>query len=491
MSAIAPRLELRQGQSLVMTQQLQQSIKLLQLSSQELAEYVDQELEKNPLLMAEEEAPAEPETGEGAETAEEQGGEFTEEGDAPVAVDDARQNEQDWQGDEGEAGGAEFTYEAYGSSGRAVEDGEQSRDFAASEVTLRDHLNNQLQMAVTEPAIRIIGQHLIDLVDESGYIKDDLSTLAEQLGGDDALIEAAFAVLHTFDPPGVCARTLKECLAIQLQDKNRLDPAMQAMLEHLDLVADHRVSELSHLCGVDAEDINDMCAELRALNPRPGILFQHMELQAVVPDVILRRVRGDRWQVELNAATLPRVLVNRPYYAQLSAKTLDKQERKYVTDQLAVANWLIKALDQRAQTILKVSTEIVAQQDAFFRHGIKYLRPLTLREVAAATGLHESTVSRVTNSKFMATPRGTFELKYFFNASVQSASGGEGYSNKAVQYLIKELVEGEVAESPLSDDAIAEKLKEKGVEVARRTVAKYREIMGIPSSSERRKRNKK
>jgi RNA polymerase sigma-54 factor len=323
-------------------------------------------------------------------------------------------------------------------------------------------------------------------VDESGYIKEDLSGLAAQLGCDDTLIEETFKILHTFDPPGVCARTLKECLSIQLQDKNRLDPAMRVMLDHLELLAKGNLTQLGKLCELGADDVIDMCAEIRALNPRPGMLYQHEEIQAVIPDVLLRRMRGDRWQVELNTAALPRVLVNRNYHSQLGAKTLDKQERKYITDQMAVANWLVKALDQRANTILKVSTEIVAQQDAFFREGIKYLRPLTLKEVAAATELHESTVSRVTNSKFMATPRGTFELKYFFNAAIQNSSGGEGFSNKTVQHLIKELIDKEAPAAPLSDDTIAEQLKLHGVDVARRTISKYREIMNIPSSTGRR-----
>jgi RNA polymerase sigma-54 factor len=301
------------------------------------------------------------------------------------------------------------------------------------------------------------------------------------------MIEETFALLHTFDPPGVCARSLSECLSIQLRDRNRLDPAMEKLLQHLDLVAKGDIAGLSKFCGVDEEDIRDMCTEIRALNPRPGSGFQHETVQAIVPDVFLKRAKGGGWQVELNASVLPRVLVNRRYMAQISSKTRDKQEKKYLSDQLASANWLIKALDQRAQTIIKVSTEIVAQQDAFFRQGIRYLRPLTLREVAAAVELHESTVSRVTTAKYMATPRGTYELKYFFNASIQNADGGEGYSNKTVQYLIKEMVDKEKPGEILSDDTIAEELKARGIDVARRTVAKYRDLMHIPSSSVRRR----
>jgi RNA polymerase sigma-54 factor len=479
MSAVFPRLELRQGQSLVMTQQLQQSIKLLQLSSQELAEYIDQELEKNPLLTMEEEGGQEaaktdtPEGEDGAAVTEA----VAEIQDTPSAVDDSEHPAtEEWQVDDD--GNSDSMYEPR-THARINDEYEDSNDSSAvSKVSLRDHLIAQLAVAESDPVIRIIGQHLIDLVDESGYIKEDLMQVNEQLGCDDALLKKTFALLHSFDPPGVCARTLKECLSIQLQDKDRLDPAMAALLEHLDLVASGNLAQLSKLCAVDVDDIKEMCAEIRALNPRPGI-----------PDVILRKMR-DRWQVELNPSALPRVLVNRTYHAKLlAAKSLDKQERKYVTDQLNTANWLVKALDQRAHTILKVSTEIVAQQEAFFRDGIKALRPITLKDVAAATGLHESTVSRVTSSKFMATPRGTFELKYFFNASLQNSYGGEGFSNKTVQHYIKELIDAENPSAPLSDDSIAEKLKDRGIEVARRTVAKYREIINIPSSSQRRRKN--
>jgi RNA polymerase sigma-54 factor len=261
---------------------------------------------------------------------------------------------------------------------------------------------------------------------------------------------------------------------------------MKSLLEHLDLVARNDVKGLSKLCGVGEEDVKEMCAEIRVLNPRPASQFQHETVQAVIPDVFLRRV-GKVWQVELNSATLPRVLVNRRYYAKVYGKTNDKKEKKYLSEQHASANWLVKSLDSRAQTILKVATEIVKQQDAFFLHGIRYLRPLTLKEVADAVELHESTVSRVTSNKYISTLRGTYEFKYFFNASVGNADGGEGYSNKTVQYLIKELIDQEKPGAILSDDAIAEKLNERGIELARRTVAKYRELMKIPSSAVRKK----
>jgi RNA polymerase sigma-54 factor len=489
MSAIAPRLELRQGQSLVMTQQLQQSIKLLQLSSQELAAFIEQELEKNPLLAIEDEEEPQSEKQD-----EEKAPELGEQEEEKIGENENTDNPtpEEWpDNNESEYDNVEGSYEPrIQSSGGGDTDSEGFESFTASEVTLRDHLLEQLQLEVSDPVKRIIGQHLIDLVDESGYIKEDTGGIATLLGCDEDQIESTFATLHSFDPPGVCARNLAECLSIQLRDKDRLDPAMELMLQHLDLMAKGDLSGLRKHCGVDEEDMKEMCAEIRALNPRPGSGFQHETVPAIEPDVFLKRGKNGGWQVELNMGVMPRVLINRRYYAQITAKTRDKQEKKFLSDQLAVASWLVKALDQRAHTILKVSTEIVAQQDAFFREGIKYLRPLTLKEVAATVGLHESTVSRVTTQKYIATARGTYELKYFFNASIQNASGGEDYSNKTVQHLIKELIDQEKPAAILSDDAIAGELQGRGIDIARRTVAKYREILRISPSSVRRREKK-
>lgn len=461
-----------------MTQQLQQSIKLLQMSSLEVNEFIEQELEKNPLLAVE---------GDEGEKHEENATQETKEETHEESHDEERtaSHEEDHTHDE-----AGFDSEQYEprikTRDHDWEEGDSFEAFTAKEKTLREFLLEQLHLAVTDPVKRIIGQHLIDLVDESGYIKDDTSSITNLLDCPDGLIEKTFSILQSFEPIGICARNLSECLAIQLREKDRLDPAMQKLLANLDLVAKNDIKGLSKICGVDEDDIKEMCAEIRRLNPRPAVGFQHETVHAVVPDVFLRR-SGEIWQVELNPAALPRVLVNRQYYTRIYGKANDKKEKKYLSEQLAQANWLVKALDSRAQTILKVATEIVKRQDEFFLYGIKYLKPLTLKEVADAVELHESTVSRVTNSKFINTARGTLEFKYFFNASIQSSGGGEGFSNKAVQFIIKELIDQEKPEAILSDDAIVEKLAERGIELARRTVAKYRELMRIPSSSVRKK----
>jgi RNA polymerase sigma-54 factor len=474
MSAIVPRLELRQGQSLMMTQQLQQSIKLLQMSSLELNEFIEQELEKNPLLEQE-------------ESSDEEGGQTeakTPEDEATVT--ESETIEQD----------PSFEWEQYEpvtkSSNLSLDDGQDFEDYTASEVSLREFLLEQLNLEVSDNVKRIIGQHLIDLVEEDGYIREDINIVAALLNCDQALIENTLKTLQTFEPTGVCARNLSECLAIQLQEKNHLDPAMQKMLQNLNLVAISDYKLLSKICELEIDDIKQMVDEIRVLNPRPGSGFVNEKTNSITPDIFLRK-NGENWHIELNSANLPKVIVNRKYYTEVSAKSSDKNEKKYLSDQFANANWLIKSLDSRAQTILKVAKEIVKHQENFFNYGIADLRPLTLREVAEEIGLHESTVSRVTSNKYMMTTRGIYELKYFFNASISTISGGgEGYSSKSVQFMIKQMIEQETQDKVLSDDTISEMLAKKGVEIARRTIAKYRELMKIPTSSERkRQKNRK
>jgi RNA polymerase sigma-54 factor len=333
----------------------------------------------------------------------------------------------------------------------------------------------------------MIGRHLIDLVDEAGYVTGDLDAVAERLGAPQAEIEAVLAILQTFDPPGVCARNLSECLAIQLREQNRFDPAMQALLAHLDLVARRDFAALRRLCGVDDADLADMIAEVRRLNPKPGLAFGSAVVQPIVPDVFVRVSPEGGWAIELNSDTLPKVLVNQTYYTTVSKTAKNDGEKSYLAECLQTATWLMRALDQRAKTILKVSTEIVRQQDAFFAHGVQFLRPLNLKTVADAISMHESTVSRVTANKYMATSRGIFELKYFFTSSIAASDGGEAHSAEAVRHRIKQLIDAESASGVLSDDTIVDRLREAGIDIARRTVAKYREAMRIPSSVQRRR----
>jgi RNA polymerase sigma-54 factor len=333
----------------------------------------------------------------------------------------------------------------------------------------------------------MLAQYLVDLVDDAGYLPADLSEAAEKLGASMAQIEAVLAKLQTFDPPGVCARRLVECLAIQLRELDRLDPAMQTLLDHIELVAKRDFAGLRKICGVDDEDLIEMIGEIKRLNPKPGLAFSSVLVQPIVPDVFVRQGPDGAWVVELNHDTLPKVLVNQSYHAKVSKTAKKDTEKSYLAECLQTATWLVRALDQRAKTILKVATEIVRQQDAFFTNGVQYLRPLNLKTVADAIDMHESTVSRVTANKYIAAARGTFEMKFFFTSAIASADGGEAHSAEAVRYRIKQLVDGESVQDIMSDDAIVEQLRQAGINIARRTVAKYREAMRIPSSVQRRR----
>ena len=353
--------------------------------------------------------------------------------------------------------------------------------------TLRDHLLAQLSVEIHEPADRVIASHLVELVDEAGYVDGRTRQASPQLlGCDVARVERTLLRLQRFDPPGIFARNLAECLALQLKERNRYDPAMQILIAHLPLLASRDVQQLMRLCSVDAEDLTLMIAEIKALDPKPGLVFDAAAAEPVIPDIFLRAAPDGGWAVELNSETLPRVLVNNRYYAEVTGAARGREERDYLAERYQSANWLVKALHQRATTILKVSREIVRQQDGFLRHGVQHLRPLVLRDIAQEIAMHESTVSRVTSNKYIQTPRGLYELKYFFTTAIASSDGHPSLSSESVRFRIKSLIDGE-ADDVLSDDRIVTILVKDGVDIARRTVAKYREAMHIPSSVQRRR----
>ncbi len=470
--ALGPKLELRQSQSLVMTPQLMQAIKLLQLSNLDLVAYVEGELERNPLL--ERGAEAEVEHSEPEPPAADDRAPDAEPAD--LFPEDAPPRDA--------PGPSLGSWSAVG-GGRSEDYNVEA--FVAAERTLKDHLAEQLAIAAPDPARLPIAHALIALLDEAGYLREPLEAIAERLGAPLGEVEAALRLLQSFEPVGVAARDLAECLALQLKERDRFDPAMQALVANLDLVARRDYAALRRLCGVSDDDLGDMIDELKGLNPKPGIAFGGAPSQAMEPDVLVRPGPSGEWLVELNTDTLPRVLVNHAYYARVSKARLAAEERAYLSECLQTANWLTKSLDQRARTILKVASEIVRRQDAFLVHGVAHLRPLNLRTVADAIGMHESTVSRVTANKYMATPRGLFEMKYFFTAAISAADGGEAHSAEAVRHRIKQMIDAEPPEDALSDDTIVQRLREDGIDIARRTVAKYREAMNIPSSVQRRR----
>lgn len=497
--AIAPRLELRQGQGLVMTPQLQQAIKLLTMSNHELAEFVEQELERNPLLERDERP-------DGIASGEEP--DFEPVSDSPIremsgnedgpipdaeAALDVRYD--DLYADAtpadiasaADTGGGSTTDWTKAGSGGSSDDLDSLESTLTRGKTLHEHLDEQMTLALQTPAERLIGAHLIDQVDESGYMRGDVAEIAARLGTETIEVERVLAVMHGFEPTGVMARTVAECLGLQLAERNRLDPAMQAMLGNLDLLAKRDLISLREVCAVDGEDLAEMIAEIRSLNPKPGAAFGADPSPSIVPDVFIREAPNGAWAIELNSDNLPRVLMNQHYYAEVSRCARQETEKAWIAECANTASWLIKSLDQRARTILKVAREIVRQQDGFLTYGVSHLRPLNLKSIATVIDMHESTVSRVTSNKYVSTPRGTFELKYFFTASIQSTDGGEAHSAESVRYRIKEMIDGERSNNPLSDDKIVDLLREAGVEIARRTVAKYREALHIPSSVQRRR----
>ena len=496
--ALAPRLDLRQSQALVMTPQLQQAIKLLALSNLEIEAFVAEELERNPLLdMAREEGVAQGEDGpppldkaalssdrvmdgNGAEAAEALDADFSSETFHHDCVNDAPEGAEmasglpsgDYAGD-------------YASGGDWDGEGPDFDRFASPGIGLAEHLVEQARASLHGQRLALV-LALIDQLEPTGYLGEDVRIFADRMGVARSEAEAALFELQRFDPVGIAARSLSECLILQAKEADRYDPAMAALLDNLDLLAKGALPQLRRLCGVDEDDLRDMIAELRAYDPKPGLRFDSETSRSVVPDIFVAQRKGT-WLVELNSATMPRVLVNQSYFAEVSANGCDKATKSWLNECMTDANWLVRALDQRQRTIIKVATEIVKHQQGFFERGVAFLKPLTLRQIAETIEMHESTVSRVTSNKYLACSRGVFELKYFFTSGVASSEGGDAVSANAVKAAIKALIDKEDPRAILSDDTLVDMLKEQGFDLARRTVAKYREAIGLGSSVQRRR----
>ncbi|MBB3359263.1 MULTISPECIES: RNA polymerase factor sigma-54 [unclassified Novosphingobium] len=512
--ALGPRLDIRQSQSLVMTPQLQQAIKLLALSNLEVETFIGEALDANPLLemgdaapgLAGEEAPGEDlrRTHLESSPVDQLVGEGRAAEDRPLDIDSSALDLDRDTGDGAVAlsdlassGLREGTIGADG-GGSSGGEGPDIDERGASAASLAEHLHGQIGATTSDAQLLFVGRWLIDQLDETGYLRMALPEVAEALGLPLSRVEAALALVQTLDPTGVGARTLGECLALQAREADRYDPLMARLLDNLDLLGRGELARLRRLCGVDEEDFADMLAELRGYDPKPGLRIGSGPAEAISPDILVQPARGEGdpaddagaevpgWAISLNPATLPRVLVNRSYYVEMRRSCVDKTARAWLGERLADANWLVKALDQRQKTILKVAAEIVKQQEGFFRHGVSHLRPMTLRTVAEAVKMHESTISRVTSNKYLHCLRGTFELKYFFTSGV-AGTDGEGVSAEAVKAAIRQLIDGEDPKAILSDDALVDLLKARGFDLARRTVAKYREAIGLGSSVQRRR----
>ncbi len=468
-----------------MTPQLQQAIKLLALSNLEIEAFIGDALEANPLLDVGEAAPPEPlelvpdearRTTLESSPADQLISEGRGDEDRPLDIDvtalDRDRDTGDWSAE---------SRLAPGEAGPGID------ERGAGEPSLAEHLHAQIGAVARDPRLAFIAKHIATELDEAGYLPATVEELVAELGVDDDEVEAALALVQSLDPTGVGARNLGECLSLQAREADRYDPCMARLLDNLDLLARGELPRLKRMCGVDDEDFSDMLAELRSYDPKPGLRFGQSGGDPVTPDILITPRADGGWDLALNQATLPRLVVNRSYYVEMRGSVDDKEARGWLSDKLADANWLVKALDQRARTILKVASEVVKQQEAFFRHGVSHLKPLTLRTVAEAIGMHESTISRVTSNKYLACPRGTFELKYFFTSGVGAVDGEGGASASAVKAAIKTLIDAEDAKAILSDDTLVDLLKGKGFDLARRTVAKYREAIGLGSSVQRRR----
>ncbi|MGG7566853.1 RNA polymerase factor sigma-54 [Rhodovulum sp. DZ06] len=498
---MGPRLELRQSQQLVMTPQLQQAIKLLQMNNLDLSAFIEAELERNPILeRPAADAPADARgAGEAPVDAAEQRAAASDLADRiDRLIDDAgpeamaagldRGAENAWDGDapiraaQDRGAGGDGGTRASGDA--AITD--IIADTAAAAPTLIDHLSAQIGMTRAPAKIRALAAAFAAEIDEAGYFRADLAEAAARLGASTAEGEAALALIHGCEPTGIGARDLAECLALQLAERDRLDPAMRCCLEHLDTLARADFARLARQCGVSEEDARDMAAEIRALDPRPARNFSAEPALAAPPDLLVRRAPSGAWMIELNPETLPRVLVNDSYAAELTA-TGGVAAKEFVAECRQNASWLVRGLESRARSMLAVGAEILLRQGAFFDEGVSALRPMTLRAVAEETGLHESTVSRVTAGKRLACERGVFDLRFFFTQAIAASDGGDAHSAESIRHRIKAMIDAEDPRKTLSDDKIVKTLKDEGVDIARRTVAKYREGMSIPSSVQRRR----
>ena len=460
-----PALQLRLGQSLALTPQLQQAIRLLQLSRMELEIELNTALESNPLLDLEDGSDGE----EAAEPEAEAEASGDSEGDADEQPLDLELDRADYRG------------------GGVDEDGVESQDAEVED--LRDHLLWQLNLTPMSPRDRAIAIAIIEAVDDDGYLTESDDTLRDALAAIHVVapdeIESVRHRVQRFDPVGVASRSLRECLAVQLDAFDVQTPALSLaqllVADHLDALARHDRARICQRLQAGEAEFDAALALIRSLAPKPGASFSNATAEYVAPDAYARKING-RWQVALAPGCQPRLGINE-HYANLIAKAR-REDANYLKGQLQEARWLIKSLKTRAETMLKVAAAIVRAQEAFLEFGAEAMRPLVLKDVADEIGMHESTISRVTTRKFLHTPRGTFEFKYFFSSGVTTVDGGAA-SATAIQAMIRRLIDEEKSSRPLSDQVLATELNRRGINVARRTVAKYREAMNIPSSNDR------
>lgn len=455
---LRPNVFHRQKQSLSITNQVIQSIKLLQFGGGDLEEFLHEQADDNPLIT--------------------------------VVGGPAAQDRAGLSGDTGASGrdapAERRTAPRLPMSGPR-EEAVDLDQYVAARVSLRDHLNAQVALALDAPVDRLIAHEIVDSLDPDGYFRRDPEEMAEILGVAPGRIEAGIKAVQDCEPTGVGARTLAECLALQLAERGLLTEPMRALLDNLDLLGDYKIERLARICRIGMAEVLGLAQQIRALDPRPGRRFDTDPVIVAVPDIHVDPTAEGGWSVELNTGVMPRVLIDREYFAEVSAKLDGATDRRFLVDSMRNATWLARNVDQRAQTILKVATEIVIQQSEFFHRGAAYLKPLSLKDIASEVELHESTVCRAVAGKYMMTPRGMFELKFFFANALGVTDGEDALSVETVRHRIRQLVDAEAPTSILSDQAIMDMLRAEGIDIARRTVAKYREMMDIPTSRKRKR----
>ena len=475
---ISQNLKLKQSQSLVMTPQLQQAIKLLQLNNIELTNLVNKELEENPFLENESLEENDQELYDDEKT-----NDLKESFETGESISDEPKNE-----DYENRWDLETSYD-FSNKKSASETGDAGsviEQTLSNRVSLKSILLSQAELEFADPDKKEISKILIDYIDENGWLSESIETISEFSDFRIERISQVLQEMQNFEPNGVFARNLKECLKIQLRNNQTLDKNKEIIIDNLELLGSGSIKALQKLTDSKEEDLKDNIRLIRSLDPKPGRKYNSDPDNIFHPDVIVTKNNTD-WSVELNEGTLPKITVNEDYAKEIENLDCKDSDKKFINESLNSARWLLKAIQQRNITTLKISSEIVNQQKLFFEKGKKFLKPMVLKDVAKKINMHESTVSRVTSDKLMLTPRGIFEMKLFFSASISSTKKGETHSAESVRESLKKLISSEPLNSPLSDEMLVERLQAEGIDLARRTVAKYRELLNIPASSVRRK----
>lgn len=458
-------LTIEQSQKLVMTPELIQAIQILQFNTQELDAFVQEQLLVNPVLEQDQEKETPENASEGRSGEEEE--------------------KLDWKEFIRNGSYDDISYKGYRDRD---EDGPDTFErYVSSDVTLPEHLMFQYQFATVDKGCRRVGKYIIESLDENGYMTSTIEEISRATGVREEKVCEALDIIHGFDPAGVGARNLSECLRLQLEARNELTPQMEEIIgKHLEDIANNRLSAVAKDTGMTVLEVQEAADVIRTLEPKPGRQFaSEMETKYVIPDVIVEKIEDD-YVVIINESSTPHLTVSSYYRNLLGQAEKDKQLADYLTERVNSANWLIRSIEQRKQTIFNVVSSVVKHQREFFDNGSKYLKTLTLKDIAEELGIHESTVSRSINGKYLQCPRGVYEIKYFFSAGV-SDQVGEGVSSNSIKEFIKEIIDGEDKHRPYSDQTIVKLLEDKGFNISRRTVAKYRDELGILSSSKRKR----